>query len=255
MATKPFLASTVALFEIFRSVTARLAYRHSPRTREAVMKEDTSFGTLHLASLVCLMFVLWLPSQAQAQTNPALGVERAEKLPGDLLKITFTNADPSILNFSLSRKTNLVSGSTSFLDWQVPIKELGGGRHEITIPTPVVTPVFYRIASFSGADTDGDGLADALERLIGTDPNRFDTDGDGFGDGVEVANGTSPFNASSIPALTIANFTLTTSAAREGEGTISLRVNFARPQPRPWARGSRSMCRCAGYSPAQPYGS
>lgn len=199
------------------------------------MKKDNLIERLLLACFVCLMFVLWLPYQAQAQTNPALGVERAEKLPGDLLKITFTNADPSILNFSLSRRTNLVSGSTSFLDWQAPIKELGGGRYEITIPTPVVTPVFYRIASFSGADTDGDGLADALESLIGTDPNRFDADGDGFGDGVEVANGTSPFNASSIPALTIANFALTTSAAREGDGTISLRVNFARPQPRPAA--------------------
>ncbi|WP_141328793.1 vWA domain-containing protein [Myxococcus sp. AB025B] len=36
------------------------------------------------------------------------------------------------------------------------------------------------------ADTDGDGLTDARERELGTDPNRVDTDGDGFSDGVEV---------------------------------------------------------------------
>ncbi|MCP3105043.1 VWA domain-containing protein [Myxococcus sp. K15C18031901] len=36
------------------------------------------------------------------------------------------------------------------------------------------------------ADTDGDGLSDAREAEIGTDPNKVDTDGDGFSDGVEV---------------------------------------------------------------------
>ncbi|MCP3138989.1 VWA domain-containing protein [Pyxidicoccus xibeiensis] len=36
------------------------------------------------------------------------------------------------------------------------------------------------------ADTDGDGLSDAREAEVGTDPNRVDTDGDGFSDGVEV---------------------------------------------------------------------
>ncbi len=36
------------------------------------------------------------------------------------------------------------------------------------------------------ADTDGDGLTDAEELELGTDPLRYDTDGDGFCDGVEV---------------------------------------------------------------------
>ncbi|MFO0667917.1 MAG: hypothetical protein U0174_28455 [Polyangiaceae bacterium] len=35
-------------------------------------------------------------------------------------------------------------------------------------------------------DTDGDGLTDAAEAIIGTDPNKADTDGDGIKDGVEV---------------------------------------------------------------------
>lgn len=38
------------------------------------------------------------------------------------------------------------------------------------------------------ADSDGDGLSDALERATGTNPNDPDTDGDGIPDGVEDAN-------------------------------------------------------------------
>lgn len=36
------------------------------------------------------------------------------------------------------------------------------------------------------ADSDGDGLTDARELELGTDPHKVDTDGDGFSDGVEV---------------------------------------------------------------------
>jgi hypothetical protein len=36
-------------------------------------------------------------------------------------------------------------------------------------------------------DSDGDGLTDRFEGLLGTDPNRADTDGDGLGDSAETA--------------------------------------------------------------------
>ena len=35
-------------------------------------------------------------------------------------------------------------------------------------------------------DSDGDGLSDALEAVVGTDPNRPDTDGDGLLEGLMV---------------------------------------------------------------------
>jgi len=41
-------------------------------------------------------------------------------------------------------------------------------------------------------DQDKDGLSDAVEWELGTDPNKPDTDGDGFNDGEEVANGYNP---------------------------------------------------------------
>lgn len=49
------------------------------------------------------------------------------------------------------------------------------------------------------ADTDGDGLTDAEEAALGTDPHNPDTDGDGFDDGVEVSQGSDPLDAGSTP--------------------------------------------------------
>jgi hypothetical protein len=44
-------------------------------------------------------------------------------------------------------------------------------------------------------DSDGDGLTDAMEQEIGTDPFNPDTDGDGLTDGKEVnAQRTDPLN-------------------------------------------------------------
>ncbi len=49
-----------------------------------------------------------------------------------------------------------------------------------------------------GTDSDGDGLTDVQEEIIGTDPDNPDTDGDGLSDGIEVNElGTSPLLADS----------------------------------------------------------
>jgi hypothetical protein len=48
-------------------------------------------------------------------------------------------------------------------------------------------------------DTDGDGLSDAQETALGTNPNSADTDNDGFSDGNEVTAGTDPNDANSHP--------------------------------------------------------
>jgi hypothetical protein len=41
-------------------------------------------------------------------------------------------------------------------------------------------------------DSDEDGLSDAWESSLGTDPLHGDSDGDGFGDALEAARGTDP---------------------------------------------------------------
>jgi len=46
-------------------------------------------------------------------------------------------------------------------------------------------------------DSDGDGVLDGLEVELGTNPLRSDTDGDGFLDGTEVERGSDPIDKSS----------------------------------------------------------
>lgn len=48
-------------------------------------------------------------------------------------------------------------------------------------------------------DSDGDGLTDSEEGVLGTDPDRADSDGDGYDDGVEAREGTDPLDAESHP--------------------------------------------------------
>jgi len=46
-------------------------------------------------------------------------------------------------------------------------------------------------------DSDGDGLLDSEEEVLGTDPDLLDSDGDGYEDGHEVAEGSDPTDAES----------------------------------------------------------
>ena len=48
-------------------------------------------------------------------------------------------------------------------------------------------------------DSDSDGLTNAEELVLSTNPNKSDTDGDGFSDGDEAASGTDPNSPSSVP--------------------------------------------------------
>lgn len=51
---------------------------------------------------------------------------------------------------------------------------------------------------FPNFDTDGDGLADNVETVLGTNPNLADTDSDGYPDGVEARLGLNPLVAESL---------------------------------------------------------
>ncbi|MCC2628748.1 MAG: hypothetical protein K0S14_2398 [Thermomicrobiales bacterium] len=88
-------------------------------------------------------------------------------------------------------------------------------------PEAILNVIYTPVAPVEDADSDGDGLGDADEATLGTDPANpdsdedglldgaevtagtdptlGDTDGDGFGDNAEVANGTDPNDPASLP--------------------------------------------------------
>jgi hypothetical protein len=61
---------------------------------------------------------------------------------------------------------------------------------ESITPTPEEPPPAVVLAEAS--DSDGDGLSDPEEAMIGTEATMQDSDGDGFGDGAELSSGYDP---------------------------------------------------------------
>lgn len=74
-----------------------------------------------------------------------------------------------------------------------------------TSPNQVILPSLTRktrqLRPEHSVDTDGDGLTDEEEIIVGTDPLNPDTDGDGFPDGLELALGSNPLDPNSIPDI------------------------------------------------------
>ena len=80
----------------------------------------------------------------------------------------------------------------------------------------------------STTDSDGDGLTDAREAELGTDPALTDTDGDGLSDGEEVDFlGTDPLNPLGDLTITILTCPPTTETLADCEATPGVVVDLA----------------------------
>ncbi|HKV99289.1 MAG TPA: hypothetical protein VJN96_05670 [Vicinamibacterales bacterium] len=72
-------------------------------------------------------------------------------------------------------------------------------------------------------DTDNDGLLDAREIIIGTNPNDPDTDHDGFNDGLEYQRGSDPLDPDSTPApITYDDYLALAQRDSDGDGWSDL---------------------------------
>ena len=83
--------------------------------------------------------------------------------------------------------------------------------------TPVVASSSVSEVVPSNVDSDKDGLTDAQEALLGTNPLNADTDGDGYLDGAEVKSGYNPLGAGKLTEeqkAIVASFTATTTPSR-----------------------------------------
>ncbi|MEN9675797.1 MAG: hypothetical protein RIS76_1693, partial [Verrucomicrobiota bacterium] len=71
------------------------------------------------------------------------------------------------------------------------------GANRVALGGPDERLLDRHIVCLSGPDTDGDGISDADESALGTDPAATDTDGDGLGDFEELVNGGNPTRSDS----------------------------------------------------------
>ncbi len=79
-------------------------------------------------------------------------------------------------------------------DLELPDRAFGGIRHQMDFFTPGMLCYIQSEKSLTiGLDPDSDKVNNALEKELGTDPQRPDTDADGIWDGVEHIAGTDPF--------------------------------------------------------------
>lgn len=108
------------------------------------------------------------------------------------------------------------------------------GLSSSLIPT---TANSFRILSPT-ADEDHDGLTNAQEVGLGTDPFKSDTDGDGFPDGVEVLAGSNPLDPLSTP--------LSVTPVSEAVGPTVSFLNVADPSQNPTADPSVALREAAG---------
>jgi hypothetical protein len=73
----------------------------------------------------------------------------------------------------------------------------GTGSSSSVMTKPSKRPTTTKPAIDKTADQDHDGVCDATEQQVGTDPKSADTDGDGFPDLIELGNGFHPTDPSS----------------------------------------------------------
>ena len=126
----------------------------------------------------------WLPPLDPAPVvgpaSPSGGVVALDLLPGE-------SVGPIVCptNFTYG-------GDLAVPDWRrgVTLDAAGAVSNFVAfVEAPPDSAAFYRLAPSAAAvaDSDGDGLPDAYERIVcRTDPHRADTDGDGDPDGWEL---------------------------------------------------------------------
>ena len=87
--------------------------------------------------------------------------------------------------------------------------------------------------SSSSFDTDGDGLSDKEEAVLGSNATLADTDGDGYSDNDEFLAGSNLLDAKSFPNQPPNGIYLTNDKVKENESTGSLVGKFAVSDPNP----------------------
>lgn len=143
------------------------------------------------------------PKAALTGTSPTIQVTGA-----NLTGCTFSFFGPSATAITINNATVNPGGASATLAISVsanaPVGRYGLGAScpsASSYPTATRGNTLVVPGSDPNADPDFDGLTNAQEIQLGTDPLNNDTDGDGFGDGDEVAMGSDPLDPNSKPVF------------------------------------------------------
>lgn len=115
---------------------------------------------------------------------------------GDLT-ITATTDDTTIFAFRIGPDIAIEDVSTPSATPATPTVETPEATptQELEdVPTEPLPTTGPQVPELDDTDTDGDGLTDLEEALLGTDPRNRDTDDDGIDDGDEIELGADPLN-------------------------------------------------------------
>ncbi len=112
--------------------------------------------------------------------------------------INGTDPNDSCSYSSASITEPIDSGADCDGDGLLDVEEITGVDDPSTTAVPTgtsnVTDVCDPLQTAPSCDTDGDGVTNAEEAALGTNPNNADSDGDGVSDGQEVSDGTDGAN-------------------------------------------------------------
>jgi serine/threonine protein kinase len=118
--------------------------------------------------------------------SPAEDSETIQKLSGELVNQPYIT---KAMIFGLLATIGLISGLVAYLMGLMQQAQIAEATATLVA---VATENIVTQTAVAAADDDGDGLSNAKELEIGSDPTKPDTDGDGLNDGEETVWGTDP---------------------------------------------------------------
>jgi len=147
------------------------------------------------------------PTESEQPTETPQTSDLVSRLQGKILLQVEANGEAWYVDPVSRQRFYLKDGTTAYQ----ALRTFGLGITDADLAT---IPVGF--SEMTGTDSDNDGLIDAIEDALGTNPLMNDSDSDGFNDYIEISNGYNPLGSGRL--------TIDTNAQSRLKGRILLQV-------------------------------